>query len=745
MADQNIKFGVEIDTKSANSALDSLRQKLQAASNVKLSAKGGLQELGKGLERLKKQASDFGEALKRAAGPSLQRFVSAMKTAFLAVSAAAAAAGAAVAAGLAAGLKRGLEGNSALEDLSTGVAATVSSLYDLRDASGAPLQGLKRFEAAAAMAQERLAQLRRETAETGYTLEDRGAALNAGLGLGAAAGIDADAVQALVRDITIASTAVGVAGEGLMNEVKALFAGQGLEESKLARALAIDANTLQSWKVQGTLVQELNKRLGDVKSTALAAEQGMGQLTGRLQANMSNALAGATAGAYETIKASLSSALSKLFDENGEVAQRYRALYDWAIRLFDGMAQGISSAIEGAIDTLGGLADWVKRNGPAVESIGQSFSGMAESVLGLVAPLGSVKEALTGADTLAEGLRVAFEMAERAVAALADVAKIAFGSVQLGVAAILKGLSEIGKLGGKIPGLEGLGASAARLGESAESMGEAGAAMVASGLKLERSTQTAADIAKRERERIQSTLKSMQVQTPAGDAPEASTAPQNVKAKPEASAAVKAQAEAAAKAVVDARAKAEALITAAAEAAEKQRAASTRAVQEAELDRAAALGLKSRKEVIDARLALEKQALETERRQAIDAQTKLNAALKNAVGDEAKAQLKAQLTAIDEQLKQITDKTRIVEIRAELDAAALEREVDALKKQLQGELDGLQGKGADLLAKKNSALENSLVKDNAELQSLIERIYQEETVQKSFEEQVARVAKLRQE
>lgn len=741
----SIKFGVEIDTKGANSALDSLRQKLQAAGNVKLSAKGGLQDLSKGLQSLKARANEFSAALKNAAGPRLQAFTRAMNTAFLAVAAAAAAAGAAVAAGLAGAVKKGVEGNSGLESLHTGVAATVSSLYDLRDASGAPLQGLKRFEAAAAMAQERLAQLRKETAETGYTLEDRGAALNTGLGLGAAAGLDADAVQQFVRDITLASTAVGVAGEGLVNEVKALFAGQGLEESRLAQALAIDANTLQSWRVQGTLVQELNKRLADVKSTALGADQGMGQLTGRLQANVSNALAGATTGAYETIKASLSSALTKLFDENGEVAERYKTLYDWSIRLFDGMARGISGAIEGAIGALGGLADWVKANGPTIKGIGSSFSGMATSISGIAAPLKDLGTSMTGASSLADGLRIAFEMAERAVAALADVAKVAFGSVQLGVAAILKGLSELGKLGGKIPGLEGLGASAERLGESAESMGQAGAAMVASGLKLERSTQTAAGIAKRERERINGVLKSMQVQAPAADAPKAPQAPQNVSARTEASTALKSQAEAAAKAVVDAHAKAQTLMTSAVEAAERQRAASIRAVQEAELDRAAQLGIKSRKEVIDARLKLEKDALETERKQTLAAQATLQAALKDAVGDEAKAQLQAQLVAIDTQLKQLTDKKRIVEIKAELDTAAVEAEIAAMKGQLEEELRGLKGLGPDLGKKRDSSLSNPLVNGNEDLRRLVEDIYREETTQRDFEQQIARIAQIRQE
>lgn len=745
MADKDaIKFGVDIDTKSAKESLDSLRKKLQEAAGVKLNG-AGLSSLKTGLDGLKKKAVELSDALKKAAGPSLAAFTRAMKTAFLAVSAAAAAAGAAIAAALGAGLKKGIENNGALEDLQSSLTATVSALYDLRDASGAPAAGIERFEQAAAAAQERLALLRKETAETGYALEERGKALNYGLGLGAAAGLDADAVQALVRDITIASTAVGVAGEGLINEVKALFAGQGLEESQLARALAINPETLQTWRVQGTLAKELSDRLSGLKETALAADQGMNQLGGRLASNVSNALTAATAGAYETIKASLKKALDTLFSEDGEVATRYKSLYDWAVRLFDGLASAFSAGVESAVSGLGIVADWVRENESVIDGIVKSFSGMATSIVGIAKPLKDTGAALFNAQGIADGLRIAFELAERAVAALADTAAVAFGTVKIGVATILQGLSDLGSLGGKIPGLDGLGAAAEKLGKSARDMAMSGAELVKSGLTLERSIKVAGELSKRERERIGAVLKSMQVPGDApGDAANAPQAPRNTRAKPEASAALRKQAEAAAKALQDAYDRAQATITSAQEAADKQRAASSFALAQANIDREAQLGLKTRREVIDARLALEKKALDEERKAAEASQARLSAALKKATGDEAKAALKAQLIAIDEQLKGITDKQRIVEIKAELEVAGLEGEIKALKEQLESELQGLQGKADDALSKRDSSLRNPLVNGNDELKKLIDDIYREETTQRAFEQQIENIARIRQ-
>ncbi len=728
MSEQKIKFGVDFDTKAASSAVDELRTKLASLGGLKDSE--GVKALNAQLKQLGSRMAEAGKQAQASLGAALSKILTSLRIALKAVAAAAAVAGAAIAAGLGMALKKGVGSNTALEDLRTGLAATVSSLYDLRDATGAPLQGLQRFEAAAAQAQSRLAQLRKETAETGYAQEHLGAALNAGLGLGAAAGLDADAVQSLVRDIAIASTAVGTAGENLTNEIKALFAGQGLEESKLGRALALNPQLLQTWKQQGTLVSELNMRLSDVKATALAAEQGMGQLQGRLTAGVSNALAGATAGAYETLKSGLADALNKLFDENGEVATRYQGLYQWSMRMFDALAQGVSAGIGKALDGLAGVSGWLEANTSAIENILGSFSGMKDSVISVLRPLGSLTAGVDDAASAGEMLVTVFEIVERLFASLADVAKVAMGGIGTAIGGLGTLVGEMGAALGEKLGMESLTRGADGLARASRGLMQSSAETVRSGLTLERSVATAAAISQRQHERALKLVKDMQ--TASADAPaKAPTKANDLRASPLALMTDPAALESARKA-------AEVLAMAQLDAT-RRAFADQQELLKARLDRDVQLSLVSKREELTKRQKLEADALDFEQAQANIARQKASKTLTSTTDPAQSDGLRAEILKIDATLASIASKGKVLKIKAELDAAALDAQIAAMAKQLSSELDALQSKPEDLAAARIAALEAELVKESPRLQELVNKVFDAKAATQQFEEAAGRV------
>ena len=732
MSDNSVKFGVDFDTKAAAAAADELRKKLLALGDVKPKA-SGLAATGNQLDVLRSKLNAVQARFNQTFGPALTKTLAVLRTALLAVAAAAAAAVAAIGVGIGAALRKGIGNNSELDDLQTSVAATVSSLYELRDASGAPLQGMERFQAAAEQARKRLEQLRKETAETGYAQKDLAAALGAGMSYGAAAGIDADAVQALVADVAHASTALGVAGEGLTNELKAILSGQGLEGSALAKAMAVTPQMLQDWKKQGTLVGELNSRLEDLKVVAANAEQGMEQLKGRLSNNISNALTGASAGAYETIKRTLTDTLAKLFDENGEVAPRFAALYEWATRLFDVMAKTFESGVSFVLEKLGGISDWLSKNEDAIGDIGQSFTGIGKTIAELVKPLGSVATGIEDAASSGELLVKVFETVERLFSAIADVAKVAVGGIGSGIGVIGTAVGKMGEALGNKLGIDGLKNASASLAESSEKMMNSSGEMVRSGLKLESSMTTAAAIAQRQRERAERLMKSMQVPA-SGDAPKSEK-----KAKTEKASNLAAKPIALSSADLEAAKKAAEALAAAQLAAARQAFADEQELLRAELDKRVQLGFTNKRQELAERHKLEADALAFETRTAVAAKAKVQSELAKTLDPLQAEALRAEIVKIDTQLASLANKGKVLKIKAELDKAALEKQIAEMANSLNEQLRQLQGRPEDLAAGRIEALKNELVKASPELQSLVNNVFDAKEANQRFEAAAAKV------
>ncbi|WP_312587241.1 hypothetical protein [Comamonas terrigena] len=731
MSDKNIKFGVDFDTKDASAAADELRKKLQALGNVK-PASNGVSSIGAQLEGLRSKLDGVKEKFNATFGPALSKSLAVLRTALLAVAAAAAAAVAAISAVMVAGLKKGIANNSELDDLQTGVAATVSSLYELRDATGAPLQGLERFQAAAEQARKRLEQLRKETAQTGYAQKDLAAALDTGLSSGAAAGIDAAAVQSLVADIAHASTAVGVVGADLSREVKALFSGQGLNGSKLGDALAISPQMLQDWKRQGTLVQELNNRLVDLKAVAANAEQGMEQLKGRLSNGLSNALTSATAGAYDTIKKTLSDTLEALFDENGEIAPRFAVLYRWATKLFDVLANTFHAGVSFVLDKLGSISDWLTRHEGAISDIGDSFTSIGRSIKGMLSPLGDVANGLDDAASSGELLVVIFETLERIISAVADVAKAAMGGVGALVGGLGAIISKFGSAVGDKLNLEGLQRASDSLTESSIKMAAGSAQMAKSGLALESSISTAAAIAERQRERTQRVLRSMQVDSPetAAGKPSKAAKPvaENLKSKPVTLTAAE----------LEAAKKAAEAIAAAELAAVRQKFTDEQELLRVELDKRVQLGIVNKRQELAERQKLEVAALDFETKAAQAAKAKVQKELATTLDPLQADALRAEIIKIDTQLASIASKGKVLKVKAELDVAAFEKQVRSMEASLNAQLLQLQGKPEDLAAARVEALKNELVQATPELQNLVNAVFDAKEANQRFEAAAAK-------
>ena len=286
MNNDNLDFAVDFDVDEALKNIEKLTKSftsLKKRSDALANGKGPMHasqkelkqvdgQLKKLLARVDEYTAKFSKGLMAGVSGALSKSMVAVKAAMAALFAAAAAAAAGLGAGISLALKKGLAEHSALEGIQDTLAATSSNFYDLQDATAAPLEGFERVQAAALMAKDSLEELRKQTVLTGASEVELGEALREGMSAGAGAGLGEDLSRQLVADIANASVAVGVAGKDLAKEVKAVMTGAGLEGSRLAAQLRIDPATLQGWREQGTLAEELSSRRADLNHSAKHAD-----------------------------------------------------------------------------------------------------------------------------------------------------------------------------------------------------------------------------------------------------------------------------------------------------------------------------------------------------------------------------------------------------------------------------------------------------------------------------------------
>lgn len=731
-----IQYGIEFDTAEAKAALDKLKAQLDKISSPKVQRAGGLDALNKQLNELRGKAVAAGSALTAALGAGATKVLATLKTALVAATAAAAG----LAAGLGAALKKGLGDNTAMEGYQASIATTVAQLYEFRDAQGELLTGQELNAAAAAEATRRLDELQKAASQAGYASKDLAAALEMGLAKGGLNAIDADSVQKLVEDLVVGARSVGAAGGDLVNEVRALFNGEGLEGSKMAKALAITPQTLESWKAQGTLAAELGKRLREVRAGAEGAGQDMDQLTGRLSTGISNSLQQASAGAYATLKKALGGALDELFDPStGEVAQKFRGIYTLVERLFTSVGESIAESIKGALETLEGVSAWLDENESAVASLGDSFEGMARSIKSVASGILGISKATTDSSKAADLLGRTFKGLELIVAGISDIVKTLAGSLgwaagKIGEFAASAGAALANKLGAKgvATDLEGLANAAGNLAKGGEELAK-------SGLGFEQTVRTLEEGTARVAQELVDSMKVVDATSKRVEKRNGAKAPGATKAIATATPAQLA----AQKAAAEAEKRAAEAIEAARVQAARQAFADEQALLAQKLDAQVQLSLISKRDEIAARQKLEADALAQEMNQAKALREKLSKQLTPELDATASGAIKAQLVAIDAQISSLTSKEQRIKLKAELDSQLLDKQVAAMRASIQAQIDQLKGlSGEDLQAQRSEMLKDSLVQSDAELQALVAQLFDGKEIQARFDAAAARVAQI---
>lgn len=251
--------------------------------------------------------------------------------------------------------QRGLEIQRQLEGVRLGIAAVITSLADVK-VDGLPVEGAEKFRAAMALSGEQLKKLQVDAINTTATFGQIAPAFQAAIAPGLAAGLTLDQIRATTVRIVQAASAIGLPLEQVNQEVRAILEGTINEDARLAKVLGISNEMVKSWKAQGKLAEELNKRLDGFAVAGVEAAQTMDGLASNMQEALDVFSTEATSRAFGALKSEFARLLPQLFDFKGAGIQaQFKSLASLAddvlvrvVRIGGEIAQDVLSGLRSA-------------------------------------------------------------------------------------------------------------------------------------------------------------------------------------------------------------------------------------------------------------------------------------------------------------------------------------------------------------------------------------------------------------
>lgn len=192
-------------------------------------------------------------------------------------------------------VRRGAEFNSYMESGRIGIASLITSMVNLEDAQGRTLEGAEKYAAAQGLAADMMKEIQRLGLETTATAQELVEGVQSVMGPAVQAGLKLSEIPAFAVAAAQAMQTMGIPLNQMRTEIEALLTGNiNRAQDLLAPRLGITKETLESWKAQGTLVENLMKTLEAFQLAGQDAAQTWKGLTGNLSDAM-DVLAGQSA------------------------------------------------------------------------------------------------------------------------------------------------------------------------------------------------------------------------------------------------------------------------------------------------------------------------------------------------------------------------------------------------------------------------------------------------------------------
>lgn len=334
--------------------------------------------------------------------------------------------------GIKAFMHTGIEFDQTMENARLGIGTLIASQTTMKDAQGNLLQGQEKLNAGLDEGAAAMNRLRIGSFSTTATFQQLVQAYQMGLGPMLAAGLTLKDSTDMTIKFAQAAGALGLDMGLLGHELRATFSGQvSARITRIATALLhLKPGDINAWKAQGTVVEELNKRLEIVALTGPLVEQ---TWTGVLS-NVKHAFESFTGEGvqpfFEAVKTGLHDALSSAFDlSKGGFSDRFTGLLTTARSFFAVFGDLAKGAIKWFVDGLATISAYLDAHRVDVEVLLENFKQLALQVGGLVKDffrmLGIAGDTGDAINSISLGLKVAAGM----MAMLRDAFSVVVGAL----------------------------------------------------------------------------------------------------------------------------------------------------------------------------------------------------------------------------------------------------------------------------------------------------------------------------
>lgn len=209
--------------------------------------------------------------------------------------------------------------NAEIEKSRLGIAALLTGVSSVRDATGATVDRATALVLAQKESARQVALLRRDAVLTAASFQDLAETFQTALGPGLAAGLDPDQVRHFTIQISQAASALGVASNQLGEEIRSLLTGTiTARTTRIATSLGITNEDIKRAREAGNLADFLEKRF---KAFTIAGQEGLNtfdQILSNLKDSFEQILSAAGLDFFESLKGLLKDIQRELLIQNND-------------------------------------------------------------------------------------------------------------------------------------------------------------------------------------------------------------------------------------------------------------------------------------------------------------------------------------------------------------------------------------------------------------------------------------------
>lgn len=332
----------------------------------------------------------------------------------------------------------GMRMNEFMETAKLGIATSIQAQYNLVDAQGKMLTGQEAYNAALTMSEEQMKKIRIAGLETAATSEELVKSFQVAVATGASQNItDLNKLRELTVNVSNAATAMGIAQSEVPTALRAVISGRELERTTIGKTLGLTSELIRSWQQQGTLVENLDERLGVYTEGAKRAASSWAVVKSNIKESFQVFSGEVTSGLFEKLRDAAGSILTDVFDtKNLRISDAFSGITDSLKQAFSGTGTVLVDMLTGTIDLAKQLSKWITDNKETLDEWAQGWSeiwvatkAIFGTVVDLVKAIFQVRKDTGEWSFYTSTISVALKVAAYLIAAIADGARTVGGAL----------------------------------------------------------------------------------------------------------------------------------------------------------------------------------------------------------------------------------------------------------------------------------------------------------------------------